>query len=53
MSRLDDMFKEKADATHIRAAEVMQELRWDAAASGRDTADMRSHAQKYGMSHTT
>ncbi len=30
LSRFNDMFKEKEDATHIRAAEVMRELGWDA-----------------------
>ena len=30
LTRFDDMFKEKEDATHIRAAEVMRELRWNA-----------------------
>ena len=30
LSRYCDMFKEKEDATHIRAAEVMRELGWDA-----------------------
>ena len=30
LSRFCDMFKEKEDATHIRAAEVMRELGWDA-----------------------
>ena len=30
LSRFDDMFKEKEDATHLRAAEVMRELGWDA-----------------------
>ena len=30
ISRFDDMFKEKEEATHIRAAEVMRELGWDA-----------------------
>ena len=29
LSRFNDMFKEKEDATHIRAAEVMRELGWD------------------------
>ena len=29
--RLNDMFQEKEEATHIRAAEVMRELGWDAA----------------------
>ena len=29
LSRFCDMFKEKEDATHIRAAEVMRELGWD------------------------
>ena len=29
LSRFDDMFKEKEDATHIRAAEVMRELGWN------------------------
>ena len=28
------MFKEKEDATHIRAAEVMRELGWDATSQG-------------------
>ena len=32
LSRFDDMFKEKEDFTHIRAAEVMREL-------GRNTTD--------------
>ena len=30
LSRFDHMFKEKEEATHIRAAEVMRELSWDA-----------------------
>ena len=30
LSRYNDMFKEKEDATHLRAAEVMRELGWDA-----------------------
>ena len=30
LSRFDDMFKEKEEATHLRAAEVMRELGWDA-----------------------
>ena len=30
LSRFCDMFKEKEDATHLRAAEVMRELEWDA-----------------------
>ena len=30
LSRFCDMFKEKEDATHIRAAEVMRELGWNA-----------------------
>ena len=30
LSRFNDMFKEKEEATHIRAAEVMRELGWDA-----------------------
>ena len=30
LSRFCDTFKEKEDATHIRAAEVMRELGWDA-----------------------
>ncbi len=30
LSRFNDMFKEKEDATHIRAAEVMREFGWDA-----------------------
>ena len=30
LSRFDDMFKEKEEATHLRAAEVMGELGWDA-----------------------
>ena len=30
LSRFNDMFKEKEAATHIRAAEVMRELGWDA-----------------------
>ena len=29
LSRFLDMFKEKEEATHIRAAEVMRELGWD------------------------
>ena len=29
LSRFNGMFKEKEDATHIRAAEVMRELGWD------------------------
>ena len=29
LSRFNDMFKEKEEATHIRAAEVMRELGWD------------------------
>lgn len=30
LSRFNDMFKEKEDATHIRAAEVMRKFGWDA-----------------------
>jgi len=30
LSRFDDMFKEKEEATHIRAAQLMRELAWDA-----------------------
>ena len=30
LSRFNDMFKDKEEATHIRAAEVMRELGWDA-----------------------
>ena len=30
LSRFNDMFEEKEKATHIRAAEVMRELGWDA-----------------------
>ena len=30
LSRFNDMFKEREEATHIRAAEVMRELGWDA-----------------------
>ena len=30
LSRFNDMFKEKVEATQIRAAEVMRELGWDA-----------------------
>ena len=30
LSSSNDMFKEKEGATHIRAAEVMRELGWDA-----------------------
>ncbi len=30
LSRFNDMFEEKEEATHIRAAEVMRELGWDA-----------------------
>ena len=30
LSRFCDMFKEKEDATHLRAEEVMRELGWDA-----------------------
>ena len=30
LSRFNDMFKEEEEATHIRAAEVMRELGWDA-----------------------
>ena len=29
LSRFNDMFKEKEEATHLRAAEVMRELGWD------------------------
>ena len=29
LSRFDDMFKEKEDATHIKAAELMQALWWN------------------------
>ena len=29
LSRFDDMFKEKEEATHIKAAEIMRELGWD------------------------
>ena len=32
LSRFNDMFKEKEEATHLRAAEVMRELGWDATA---------------------
>ena len=31
LSRCDSMFKEKEEATHIRAAEIMRGLGWDAA----------------------
>ena len=34
LSRFNDMFKEKEEATHIRAAEVMRELGWDATVTG-------------------
>ena len=30
LSRFNDMFKEKEEATHITAAEVMRKLGWDA-----------------------
>ena len=30
LSRFNDMFKEKEEATHLKAAEVMRELGWDA-----------------------
>ena len=30
LSRFNDMSKEKEEATHIRAAEIMRELAWDA-----------------------
>ena len=30
LSRFNDMFNEKEEATHIRAAEIMRELAWDA-----------------------
>ena len=30
LSRFSDMFKETEEATHIRAAEVMRNLGWDA-----------------------
>ena len=30
LTRFNDMFEEKEKATHIRAAEVMRELGWDA-----------------------
>ena len=30
LSRFRDMFEDKEKATHIRAAEVMRELHWDA-----------------------
>ena len=30
LSRFNDMFEEKEKATHIRAAEVMREVGWDA-----------------------
>ena len=30
LSRFNDMFKEKEEATHIRAAEIKRELAWDA-----------------------
>ena len=30
LSRFNEMFKEKEDATRIRVAEVMRELGWDA-----------------------
>ena len=29
LSRFDDMFKEKEEATHIKAAEILRELGWD------------------------
>jgi hypothetical protein len=29
LSRFNDMFKEKEEATHIRVAEVMRELGWN------------------------
>ena len=31
LSKFDDMFKDKQDATHLRAAEVMRELGWHVA----------------------
>ena len=31
LSRFNDMFKEKEEATHMKAADVMRELGWDAA----------------------
>ena len=34
LSRFCDMFKEKEDATNIRAVEVMRELGWDAMGQG-------------------
>ena len=34
LSRFNDMFEEKEKATHIRAAEVMRELGWDATDQG-------------------
>ena len=30
LSRFNDMFKETEEATHIRAAEIMRDLAWDA-----------------------
>ena len=33
LSKCSDMFQEKEDATHLRAAEVMQELGWHTAES--------------------
>ena len=30
LSRFNDMFKEKEEATHIRAAKAMREMGWDA-----------------------
>ena len=30
LSKFNDMFKEKEEATHLKAAEVMRELGWDA-----------------------
>ena len=34
LSRFNDMFKEKEEATHITAAEVMRKLGWDATNEG-------------------
>ena len=30
ISKFNDMFQEKEEATHMRAAEVMREMGWDA-----------------------
>ena len=45
LSRFNDMFKEKEEATHIRAAEVMREL-------GRDATDYGEMPQSISFRYT-